>query len=200
MRRTPAALAQPATETWRDVLVEGVRFLESVRPAPIDMGTLVKLNTLLLPESNPYRGRFHEGSAFVRLGGVVHRRAPPPVEGHAMCAETLLWLNRVLDDGCGEATLVTMAADLIFRVTEAHVFLDGNGRVGRALATWLLLRSGYELKADPRTFCRERKYAYYRALGRRQGRIGGIPPDRGPWDEFMADMVAACFHAHRSPA
>lgn len=41
-----------------------------------------------------------------------------------------------------------MAAEAVASLTKSHPFADGNGRVARALATWLLLRSGFQRRAE----------------------------------------------------
>lgn len=182
------------TDSWRAAYQSAAELLEKTRPGPIDMAILTEIHCTVVPESNPYRGKLRDKGAVVRLGGAVHRVAPPLAESRALCQDLLGWLDERLEASYGDP--VADAREFMFRITEAHPFVDGNGRLGRAVATWLLTRNGYELVADPRAYCRDWKYHHYRALGRRQGRLG-LRSDPAPWDRFVRAMVAHCFRAPR---
>jgi Fic/DOC family/Chitobiase/beta-hexosaminidase C-terminal domain len=83
-----------------------------------------------------------------------------------------------------------VAAEIHARITHAHPFIDGNGRVARALSTWILVKAGYRLRSNPRVFCRDRVEAYYLALGARDATASLDCPQ---WNAFFDAMVASCF-------
>jgi hypothetical protein len=76
--------------------------------------------------------------------------------------------------------------------------VDGNGRLARAMAHWLLDGAGYRLVGDPQKYCRVHKAAYYQALAIRSG----LPPhahDPRPWHAFFAGLVSECYQSPGSP-
>jgi Fic family protein len=105
------------------------------------------------------------------------RQVPP------LTKDMLGWLNK----SAGELPAVFSSAILHLRFVEIHPFRDGNGRVGRALATWQLYRMGFdtlhvfaldELLLENRAF-------YIKNLQRVQVER----EDLGGWLEFMAEAV-----------
>ena len=183
--------------TWQAVLLEAAERLREVRFYQLDMRVLVALNTLLLPSTNPYRGVLRDGPVVIRLGSELYRPTSSAEQSRAMVASTLKWLGANLQDGSASPAPVALAREAMLQLTEAHPFVDGNGRVARAVATWLLLRSGYELRADPREYTRARKVAYYRALATGQGLAG--PRDIMPWNAFFDGLAAECYEAPHHP-
>ena len=100
-----------------------------------------------------------------------------------LVSDLLDWLNRAGPD----LPAVISSAILHYRFEYIHPFGDGNGRVGRALATWELYRKKFDthhiFAVDE--ILREDRPAYYRALDtvRRQ------KEDLTTWLEFMASAV-----------
>lgn len=159
-------------------LHSGVRLLDTVQ---LDMRALVALHRRLLPAAHPYRGRPRDCSATIRLDGRVHRRAPPPDEARRRTKDVLAWLRR-------EGRWPELAAEAMGRLTAAHPFLDGNGRVALTVATWLLEGGGNSLRGDPIRYCRERKPELYRALA-----ANDRAPPAPEWEQFFAQLVDGCF-------
>ncbi len=97
--------------------------------------------------------------------------------------ELLEWLNHA----GGELPAVFSSAILHLRFVEVHPFRDGNGRVGRALATWQLYCMGFDtlhvFALDEVLL--ENRALYIKNLERVQ--IEGR--DMGGWLEFMAEVV-----------
>jgi Fic family protein len=81
-----------------------------------------------------------------------------------------------------------LAADAIARFTDLHPFADGNGRVARAIATWLLIRAGY--RPNPHltlgAFFRLHQREHYRALRHHE-------LDPWSWHQFFFDAALTCF-------
>jgi Fic family protein len=95
----------------------------------------------------------------------------------------IAWINA----GAGDLPAVFSSALLHLRFVEIHPFRDGNGRVGRALATWQLYRMGFDtlhIFALDEVLL-ENRSLYIKALQRAQ--TGDH--DAGGWIEFIAEAV-----------
>lgn len=83
-------------------------------------------------------------------------------------------------------------ANFIFEFLAIHPFIDGNGRLSRALTNLLLLRSGYAyvpyVSLDE--IVEERKERYYLALRATQKYHKTKNEDISPWLEFFLDALA----------
>ena len=108
---------------------------------------------------------------------------PPPASVPYLTAELCDWLN-----GPGkEWPALISSAILHYQFEHIHPFGDGNGRVGRALATWELYRKHFDknhIFAVDEVFLEDRQ-AYYRALNRVQSEGGDI----SGWVEYSAETV-----------
>jgi Fic family protein len=105
------------------------------------------------------------------------RQVPP------LTKDMLGWLNI----SARELPAVFSSAILHLRFVEIHPFRDGNGRVGRALATWQLYRMGFDtlhvFALDE--VLRENRAFYIKNLQRVQVEQENL----GGWLEFMAEAV-----------
>jgi fido (protein-threonine AMPylation protein) len=163
-------------------LHDGVHLLGA---SPLDLRVLLALHRRLLPPSHPYRGRFRDRAAVIRLAGAVHRRPPPPDAARRQAQDALDWLDGELASG---ARCPGLAAEAMYRLTAAHPFLDGNGRVALTVASWILVRSGYTVRGDPIQFCRQRKPELYSALA-----ANDHSGSASAWSGFFERLVLACF-------
>ncbi len=117
--------------------------------------------------------------------GEVTFRPPPAVEVPFLIASFLQWLNLT---GPDELHVVLKAGIAHYEIVRIHPFLDGNGRVARALATLVLFKAGYDIK---RFFSLEEHYdrepvIYYDALqsvGKQNGNVT-------PWLEYFTQGLA----------
>ncbi len=75
--------------------------------------------------------------------GNVTFTPPTPVEVPFLMREFLYWLNR---DSTTEIHPVLKAGIAHHELVRIHPFIDGNGRVARALATLILLLGGYDIR------------------------------------------------------
>lgn len=187
---TPSC-AQQVQPTWLDGLLKAGELLQNVPLEQLDLTVLIALNTLLVPSTNSFRGLLRTGPAMIRLGGVIFAPMPSADQARELAVGTLRWLAASLKHRSASVPPVALAAETLFRLTDAHPFMDGNGRVARAVATWILLRGGYEIKADPGAYMRDRKSACYGAIAVRQGSAGARDPL--PWNTFFNGLATECF-------
>jgi Fic family protein len=105
-----------------------------------DQETLRSLHRVVVND-DPARkaGRWRRSRVFVRLehGGDVVYHGPDPRQVPALVAELLASLNRPPD-----VPPIVRAATVHLNVAGIHAFLDGNGRIARALHTFVLARAG----------------------------------------------------------
>ncbi len=107
----------------------------------------------------------------------VWRQVPQLTKG------MLDWLNKSAPD----LPAVFSSAILHLRFVEIHPFRDGNGRVGRALATWQLYRMGFDTL---HVFALDEVLLENRALYiKNLQRVQVEREDLGGWLEFMAEAV-----------
>lgn len=132
-------------------------------------------------------GEYRKTQVVVRNSqtGEVTFRPPPAVEVSFLLADFLLWLNKIGPDDIHTALKAGIAHYELVRI---HPFLDGNGRVARAIATLIMFREGYDVK---RFFSLEEHYdreplSYYQALqsvGQKEGNLTG-------WLEYFTEGLA----------
>ncbi|MCX5787815.1 MAG: Fic family protein [Elusimicrobia bacterium] len=113
---------------------------------------------------------------------------PAPRDVPRLMTELLDWLN-----GSGRAwPAVVSSAILHYQFEFIHPFGDGNGRVGRALATWELYRKQFDthhIFAVDEVLLEDRQ-SYYRALHRVQAEGQGL----SGWVEYIAEAVNEALH------
>jgi Fic family protein len=164
--------------------LEGLRLLNHAPELTMDV--LLSLHTILLPPSHPDRGRFRDGPIKVRFNGVARWKPPPASEALGLTERTAGWVNAAVGQGLDPETAKANAARALFEITDVHPFRDGNGRVARSIAGWLLIRGGYALLMDPGVYCHDRRDDYYRALDSNN-------LDPAVWRGFFDELVGYCF-------
>ncbi|MBI4055556.1 MAG: Fic family protein [Elusimicrobia bacterium] len=116
----------------------------------------------------------------VKVGGHL---PPPAKEVPGLMTDLLAWIN-----GPGRTwPAVVSSAILHYQFEFIHPFGDGNGRVGRALATWELYRRQFDshhIFATDEVLLEDRQ-SYYRAFHRAQTQ----GHDLSGWVEFIAEAV-----------
>ncbi|MBI3385670.1 Fic family protein [Candidatus Gottesmanbacteria bacterium] len=170
---------------YRNVL----KFIEDYGRGDIAEETLQHVHTLtvhrILPEQTI--GQYRKTQVVVKNSqtGEVTFRPPPSVEVPFLIKDFLEWLNTTESESLHTALKAGIAQYELVRI---HPFLDGNGRVARALATLILFSEGYDVK---RFFTLEEYYdreplRYYEALqsvGKNQGNLTG-------WLEYFSEGLA----------
>jgi Fic family protein len=117
--------------------------------------------------------------------GEITFRPPPAVEVPFLIADYLNWLNHMTSEDIHPAILAGITHYEIVRI---HPFLDGNGRVARAIALLVLLKHGYDVK---RFFSLEEHYdreplRYYEALQS----VGRMENNQTQWLEYFVEGLS----------
>ena len=132
---------------------DAFQFLEDavVRGEAISERLVKELHTLVLADQPQDRGVYRRLPVFIT--GAVHTPPQPYLVGPQMEA----WIRDL-----NETHLHPLAAAAIshVRFEAIHPFIDGNGRTGRLLANFILMRSGYL----PISIKYENRIAYYEAF------------------------------------
>lgn len=175
-----AAVMEIVFENWNDI--------------PLTLNHIKQLHSELLKHSTKderHRGEFKTLSnsveAFTPEGesiGVVFETATP-FDTPRLMNELIEWTTQAFDNASLHPLLVAAIFNVVF--LEIHPFQDGNGRLSRALATLLLLKSGYDYVpySSLESVIEQSKEAYYLALRRTQGTIRTDKPDWQPWVVFF---------------
>jgi len=147
---------------------------------------LLALHTRLLPPTNPSRGRFRDAPVRIRFHGVTHWQPPAAADAVERVTGTLDRASRAVADGCRGDPMKAAAARAWSEITELHPFADGNGRVARSVASWMLVNGGYALLMDPGLYCHARRDEYFLALDSKA-------QDPALWRGFFDGVVGHCF-------
>jgi Fic family protein len=170
---------------YRNVL----KYISEYNKPSISEEILKKIHALttyrILPEEKC--GEYRRTQVVVKNSqtGEITFRPPPALEIQFLIGDFLKWLNDMNEEIIHPAILAGVTHYEIVRI---HPFLDGNGRVARAMATLVLFRSGYDVK---RFFSLEEHYdreplAYYESLQQVEKKGG----DMTEWIEYFIEGVA----------
>jgi len=170
---------------YRNVL----RFIENFTAQELTEETVKHVHALttdrLMPEE--VSGEYRKSQVVVKNSqtGEITFRPPPAVEVPFLIADFLLWFNRMKQE---EIHPALKAAIVHYELVRIHPFLDGNGRVARAIATLSLFRDGYDVK---RFFSLEEYYDrepmhYYDALQS----VGKLDGNLTFWLEYFNEGLA----------
>jgi len=170
---------------YRNVLT----YIEELKQVEITEELLKRIHELtvyrILPED--VIGIYRKTQVVIKNSqtGEITFRPPPSIEIPFLLASLLQWLNGMSPE---DIHPVLKAGIVHYEMVRIHPFLDGNGRVARALATLVLFQAGYDIK---RFFSLEEHYdqepvAYYDAL-QAVGRMGG---SLTPWLEYFSEGLA----------
>jgi Fic family protein len=170
---------------YRNVL----KFIEGYDKADVSEETLKHIHELtvyrILPEDAV--GAYRKTQVVVKNSqtGEVTFRPPPSIEVPFLLSSFLQWLSDTTSD---DVHTVLKAGIAHYEVVRIHPFLDGNGRVARAIATLVLTKAGYDIK---RFFSLEEYYdrepvSYYEALQQ----VGKMSGNVTPWLEYFTEGLA----------
>ena len=170
---------------YRNVL----KFIESYSETEIREETFKRIHELtvsrMLPDDSV--GEYRKTQVVVKNSqtGEITFRPPPAVEVPFLIADFLTWLNTTSPD---DIHTVLKAGIAHYELVRIHPFLDGNGRVSRAVALMILFNEGYDVK---RFFSLEEYYdrapmAYYEALQSVEKHGGNITH----WLEYFTEGLA----------
>jgi fido (protein-threonine AMPylation protein) len=170
--------------------------LDGIGPEQLDLNALVTIHRILLSPTHPYAGQLRSGEAFIRIRGRVPKPLPDAGCAELLAIAALEWLKSELGSARNARDSVRIAADAMYLLVKAHPFLDGNGRVARAIAAWVLYRGRYEVAADPSKYFRDRAVECHEAISAREGSTGKVS-DPEVWYRFFSHAVRIYF---RPPA
>lgn len=157
----------------------------------ITENTLKKIHQLVVAKIMPENlaGQYRLKRVVIKdsSSGEVTFRPPEPEQIPYLLTQFLGWLN---ESGKQEIHPALRAGVSHYELVRIHPFLDGNGRVARAIATLLLYREDYDIR---RFFSLEEYYdkdplTYYQHL---QQAGGG---DLTPWLEYFIRGIAEEFN------
>jgi Fic family protein len=117
--------------------------------------------------------------------GEITFRPPPAVEVPFFVADFIHWSNSITTD---DIHPVIKAGITHYELVRIHPFLDGNGRVSRAMALLVLFQNGYDIK---RFFSLEEHYDrepmnYYEALQT----VMAMEGNQTAWLEYFVEGLA----------
>ncbi len=103
----------------------------------LDIEMMLLLHKMLMTNINSeVAGRFRQPGEYVRVGTYI---APPPERVEEMITGMLYSYKAVFDN----TTIIKRLARLHLTFEHIHPFIDGNGRIGRVIINYLLVREGY---------------------------------------------------------
>ena len=178
-------------------LKRAIGFLQGISVTSLDIEHLLVVHRLVMPAGHPRAGRWRDEPVVVWLRGRIHSRPlPDPAEARELAADAVSWLAAELAGERRPAHQAPLASEIVRRLVLAHPFPDGNGRVARALGSWVLVRSGYKLVADPGAFLHDKGEISYIIL---ESFDTGDPvsPGGAAWHSLFRLAIASCFVAPR---
>lgn len=161
---------------------------------PLSENYIQQLHSVLLQHSEKdywHRGNYKKSPNHVeafdsqgRSMGIVFETASPfetPIRMHYL----LEWVEKAYAQKKLHPLLIT--AIVIVEFLAIHPFQDGNGRLSRALTTYLLLKEGYQYVpySSLEAVVEQNKESYYLALRQTQGTLKNESPDWQPWLLFF---------------
>jgi Fic family protein len=161
---------------------------------PIDLGTLLKLHELtvdkILPEERAGKLRDVEVVLKSSASGITTFKPPSKYNVPALVNMFLNWLNTE----AVEIHPVLRAGITNYELVRIHPFVDGNGRVSRAMATLVLFKGGYDIK---RFFSLEEYYdrdaeRYFQTLQNTSNQlvVDNNERDLTEWLEYFSEGLA----------
>lgn len=118
-------------------LARVVTYIESKsKEHEVDFETILLLHKMLLSNiRDDIAGRFRNSDEWVRVGNHI---APNPLEVDGLLQKVITEYNAKSAE-----SIVERIAKFHLGFEHVHPFVDGNGRIGRVLNNYLLLREGY---------------------------------------------------------
>lgn len=122
---------------------ESITFIKDHLEDPLSIAFLLSLHERVTRgDSAALPGRFRSDSRSVKRGDRLVFTAPPPDHLSFLVRDFVEWFNTAANDRA--LSPIVAAAICHFWFVWIHPFQDGNGRVGRLLTTFMLLKKGSE--------------------------------------------------------
>lgn len=156
----PGILYKERAENEEEIETKGVaKAVEYIRNTEEDLSErlLLKLHELSFKGSKPFAGKFRDVNVVVRnsRGDIIHSGVPKE-ELKDYLKDFIGWYK----ENKNSFKPLTLAAILHNQFERIHPFQDGNGRVGRLLLNFILLKKGY----PPINISFEDRKEYYQTL------------------------------------
>lgn len=135
-------------------LARVVGYIDTIaKERELTLDLMLLLHKMLISNiQNDIAGRFRQGNEYVRVGSHI---APAPQEVIPRLENMLVQYNATPQEH-----IIKRIALLHLNFEYTHPFIDGNGRIGRVLNNFLLIREGYV----PITITFARRPEYYAAF------------------------------------
>ncbi len=121
---------------------------EALAKSELSLDTLARVHALAVGPTCAGAGQLRMRPAGIRWCGVITFRAPPVEVARSQTSSYLRDLSTELQAPESARHPAALSAEAVARLTSSHPFADGNGRVARAVAAWLLLRAGFRQRSD----------------------------------------------------
>lgn len=164
-----------------------VNYIEEKQNAPIDEDTIFDLHKIVVHKilSPQDSGRYREKDVVIRnsITGDVSFRPPHSIEVEWQMRDLVHFIQNERD-----IHPVLKTGIVHYEFVRIHPFLDGNGRVGRALSMLVLFREGYDVRkffSIEEHFDRDPE-AYYESLQSVEKRNGELTV----WLEYFTGCLA----------
>ncbi len=164
-----------------------INYMDDKKNASIDEDTIFELHAIvvqniLAPEDS---GKYREKNVVIRnsISGDVSFRPPHSIEVEWQMRDLMYFIQQEK-----EIHPVLKTGIVHYEFVRIHPFLDGNGRVGRALSMMVLFKDGYDVR---RFFSLEEHFdrdpdAYYAALQSVEKNNGDVTE----WLEYFTHCLA----------
>jgi Fic family protein len=156
----PEILHKKRADNVEEIETKGVaNAIEYIRNTKEDLSLslLLKLHKLCFQGSKPFAGKFREVNVVIRnsMGKVIHAGVQKE-ELKDYLKDFIEWYKKNTD----KFKPLTLAAIIHNQFEHIHPFQDGNGRVGRLLLNFILIKNNY----PPINIMLEDRAEYYRTL------------------------------------
>lgn len=153
----------PQTKHKKEVanILKAFSFLEKQKTSRITKDFLTSLHGIVMQDLSAEAGRFRgEVSAIFNQAGVAVYLPPPPEKIGNLINELCLWERGTTQNPSVKAAMAHIWFEKI------HPFLDGNGRTGRLLSSFIIHKAGYDFGGIVpfEQYLDENRQAYYDAL------------------------------------
>ena len=109
---------------------------KKAKESELDLDVITSLHRMLISNiRDEIAGRFREKNEYVRVGSHI---APSPAEVVPLLEKMLIIYN-----ASSHENIIKRIARLHLNFEHIHPFVDGNGRIGRVINNYLLIREGY---------------------------------------------------------
>lgn len=156
----PEILQKKQTSNLEEIETKGVakaiKFIRTTKQE-LSINLILKLHKLCFEESKSFAGKIRTVEVVIkgRDGTIIHQGTPAK-EVKQELEKTIQWYK----ENKKKFKPLTMAAILHNQFEDIHPFQDGNGRVGRLLLNYILLKNNY----PPINILLEDRAEYYKTL------------------------------------